>query len=554
MLRTITVALCACAYLYAFPYQATLNNPNENVRFYMTAALAESGRYEIDALRDRWGWVNDAAVHDGHVYSVKAPGTSELAIPGYLAYARLSQLFGHAFERSEALWVCRLTASILPTLAFAAWFFGFLQRRGYPPTLIIATFVSVLFGSLLYGYGLLLVSHTLSAVVAFVAFAVLYEVQRCERSATPLTAAWAGLTAAATTWFEYPGLVASVVLTVYAGYVLRSWRLRAAYGAAAVLPALLMMHFQWRAFGSPFTPGHLFVETAGLRAAHEQGLYGAVGPSWQALWGLLFDPGAGLFMLTPLLWLALPGTVLLWRDRDTRAAGSVIAALCVLTTLAIASMNNWRGGWTIGPRYLAVCVPFLAWAALHALTRWSQRAPLSAASFGLGAALAACIASGIPSVYYPHLPPEFTRPVSQLFTILIAHDFAPTNLGNRLGVWGTRSMLPVFACWLGACALALHALPAPAWRRAAVGGAACLVAVLLVTPLWVRPSNEPGVREAIAFVTRRFHPPGHDRAAVLHSQLKAAGQAAPPEGWHKLSALYKSEGRDREANLAAAHR
>ena len=71
----LPVALCVFAYLYVFPYQSSLNNPNENVRLYMTAALVEEGRYEIDALRERWGYVNDAAVHDGHHYSGKAPGS-----------------------------------------------------------------------------------------------------------------------------------------------------------------------------------------------------------------------------------------------------------------------------------------------------------------------------------------------------------------------------------------------------------------------------------------------------------------------------------------------
>src|SRR5687767_7718645 len=87
----IAVALCACAYLYVFPYQWRLNNPNENVRFYMTAALVEEGRYEIDGMRKRWGWVNDAAIHGGHVYSVKAPGASLLAVPGYALYHGLTR-------------------------------------------------------------------------------------------------------------------------------------------------------------------------------------------------------------------------------------------------------------------------------------------------------------------------------------------------------------------------------------------------------------------------------------------------------------------------------
>ncbi|MET0385751.1 MAG: hypothetical protein ABW321_07315, partial [Polyangiales bacterium] len=517
------LALCAFAYLYAFPYQATLNNPNENVRFYMTAALVEDGTYAIDGMRARWGWVNDAAVHGGHTYSVKAPGTSLLGLPGYVTYLYGSRAFGHAYDRTEALWVCRLTASILPSLLFAYVYLGFLLRRGYPAAVTFASFAAVMLGSLLYGYGMLFVSHTLSAVVAFTAFAWLYEVERNERRGSPLTAAWYGLLAAATTWLEYPGLVATLVLTGYALYVLRSWRLRAAWLAGGVVPALSLMHFQWRAFDNPLTPGHLFVESAAFRAAHEQGVYGAVGPSWEALHGLLFDLGAGLFPLTPLLWLALPGLWLLCRRRETRAAGITCGVLWLLTTLAIASMNNWRGGWTIGPRYLAVCVPFLGLAALHGL---AQLPPLWAAGLGLGTMLAACAASGIPSVYYPHLPPEFTRPLPQLFQVLIAHDYAPLNAGQWLGVWGSASMLPLLACVLG---LSAAVLQTAGRQRGLVAGIALATAALCLTPLWLRPDAEPGVRQAVAFVTGRFHPPGHDKAARLLMQLKAAGKSASPE-------------------------
>jgi len=553
-LRLVCLGLLACAFTYVFPYQATLNNPNENVRFYMTVALVESGQYAIDGPRARWGWVNDAAVHDGHVYSVKAPGTSMLAVPGYFAYLHGSRALGHGFDRTTALWWCRMFASVLPTLAFAYWFWGFLERRRFAPALIVATWTSVLLGSLLYGYGMLLVSHTLSAVVAFVAFAYLYEVEQRERSGTPLGAAAAGLLAAATTWFEYPGLIASVVLTVHAWFALRSPKLWAAWLSGGVLPALAMMHFQWRAFGNPFTPGHLFVETAGFRAAHEQGLYGAVSPSWSALYGLLFDLGAGLFPLTPLTWFALPGFVVWWRQRRARAAAISCAALCVLTTLAIASMNNWRGGWTIGPRYLAVCLPFLGFAALHALDKLyhsRSSAPLWAAGLALGATLAACVASGIPSAYYPHLPPEFTRPLPQLFAVLIAHGYAPMNLGQVFGLWGTASMLPLGLCAALLCSLGVWVVPRP-WRAPA-GGVALLSAALWLWPLWLRPADEPGVQQAVAFVTRRFHPSGHDRAARLRAQLTAT-RSRDPEAWKRLEHTYRAEGRDREAADAARMR
>jgi len=593
--------LCAFAYVYVFPYQSTLNNPNENVRFYMTAALVDSHSYAIDAQRERWGWVNDAAVHGGHVYSVKAPGTSFLGVPGYALYVGTAKMLGREFDRTEALWVCRLTGSILPTLLGMWFFMAFLRRRKLDLSLRASTAVAVWLGSLLYGYGMLFVSHTLSAVVAFAGFAFLYEVEHRARITTPLSAAWFGLLAAATTWFEYPGLVVSCVLLGYALFVLRSWRLRVAWLLGSLPPALLMMHFHYRAFGSPFTPGHLFVESDAFRAAHEQGLYGAVGVSPAALYGLLLDPGAGLFPLTPLLWLALPGWWLQLRDRAQRAAAVTGLALFVLSCLVISAMNNWRGGWTVGPRYLAVCVPFLAFPAVVALQRLAARAPLWAAGLGVGTAAASVVASGIPSAYYPHLPPEFTRPLPQLFSVLVAHDFAPPNLGNWFGVWGTASIVPLcasalaalvlcsLAAFRGEVAIAAHASAAirgeqgelaalapdeapdqvsdapavpggtrargaPPRAVAAMLGVALVALGLCLVPLFWRPSSEPGVAKAVSFVTNRFQPAGHDRAARLRAQLVAAGEKADPGLWEALERAYREEGREREAGLAAKRR
>jgi hypothetical protein len=542
--------LCAAAYLYVFPYQSSLNNPNENVRFYMTAALAESGTYAIDAERARWGWVNDAAVHGGHVYSVKAPGTSLLGVPGYYVYNALCRSLGRAFDRSEALWVCRLTGTILPTLAGIYLFMGFVRRRGYPPLLAFATTLSVWLGSLLYGYGMLFVSHTLSAVVAFAAFAFLFEVEQGQKRASLLSAAGHGALAAAVTWFEYPGLVCSAVLLVYALYALRSWWLRAAFALGGVLPALSVMHFQYRAFGNAFTPGHRYVETAAFRAAHEQGLYGAVAPSAEAMYGLLFDPGAGLFLLTPMCWFAVYGGVCLCRERATRAAGACLIGICALSVLAISAMNNWRGGWTIGPRYLAVCLPFLGFAALHGLSQLARRAPAWVEGIALGCSAAALVASGIPSAYYPHLPPELTRPLPQLFSVLIAHGFAPLNLGNLLGVWGGASMLPLLAIALALLASVLRSASA---SFAALSGIALLTAAVCLAPLWIRPTptDEPGVQKAVAFVTTRYVPAGHDRAARLQAALRAAGPQADPRDVERLRELYLAEGRESEAARAA---
>jgi hypothetical protein len=290
------------------------------------------------------------------------------------------------------------------------------------------------------------------------------------------------------------------------------------------------------------------VENPGFRAAHHQGFYGMVGPSGDALYGLLFDPGAGLFPLTPLLCAAPFGLALLLRNRARRAEGVCALLVVSLTTLAITSMNNWRGGWTIGPRYLALCVPFLAWTALLALEQVAARAPVLALSLALGATVAAFVASGLPSAYYPHLPPELTRPLPQLFAVLIAHDYAPPNAGAWLGWYGTPSMLPLLLAAL--CALALCVRAAADLRtRAVLLALGLLAGACLDAPLWSRPAQEPGALAAVAFVTRHFSPQGHDRAARLAGELRGA-RTLRDDDLRRVAALYAEEGRMQEARRA----
>lgn len=548
----LALGLCAFAYLYVFPYQSRINNPNENVRFYMTAALVEEGRYAIDGMRERWGYVNDAATYGGQSYSVKAPGTSLLAVPGYALYYGLSRALERPFDRTEALWVCRITASVLPTLVWLFFLHRWLVRRARNAALREAVFFSVALGSLLYGYGMLLVSHTHSAAAAFGAFMLLSDARERGSSLRLSHAFFAGVLAALVTFFEYPGLPCSIALTGYAVYVL--WphggvRALAAYATGGMIPALAMMHFHLRAFGNPFTPGHLFVENQAFRAAHHEGLYGAVGPSLGAIHGLLFDLGAGLFPLTPVLLLAPLGIVLLLRERRMRAEGLCIAAVLLFTVLAISSMNNWRGGWTIGPRYLALCVPFAAYAALVALERWAARTPRLAAGFALGATAVAMLASGVPSAYYPHLPPELTRPLPQLFAVLVAHDYAPRNAGALLSLHGTPSMLPWLLALLAALGLCLRAIASRA-ARVRVASFGALLAFCGCALLCVRPAREPGVSQAVAFVTRHWTPEGHDRAARLSAVLRGRDLQAQAQSAqrNRLAALYAREGRRDEAD------
>lgn len=540
------LALCGAAYLYVFPYQPRINNPNENVRLYMTAALAEQGTYVIDDYRRRWGWVNDCAVRDGRYYSVKAPATSFLGVPVYWAYQSLTEATSLAFDRTVAIWLLRIFASILPWLVFLFFFHRWLGRHTSSALVRDGVFLSVALGSCLYGYGMLFMSHTLSAAAAFGAFMILHDAKHAGRIRTG-RAFFAGLLAAMVTLLEYPGIVASVALTLYALWAVRPWVRMIPFALGGLIPTAAMMHFQWRCFGSPFSPGHLFVESEFLRGRHEEGFFGAVGIQWEALYGLLIHPGAGLFPLTPILIFAAVGFVVLWRSARTRADGTTVGGIFFLTVLGIAVMNNWRGGWTIGPRYLALVYPFLGWVALIGLEPLVRRAPRVTATIVVGTTLVGLVLSGIPSAYYPHYPIPVDRPLSQVVAVLIDHGYAPYTASNLSGVYSGASMIPLAVLGVVAIGWLAWALETPRERALALGAGTAL-ALALIWPLAIDPRpDEPRVREAVALITETWMPLGHDRVARLSLRLRDAPTSA---GWFDLADLLEVEGRDREAREA----
>src|SRR3954469_2349058 len=104
--------LVALVYLYVFPYFERLNNPNENARVWMTRAIVEHHVLNIDRMQQEWGYVNDKAKSETHVYSGKAPGSSFLGVPVLFVHTKLRHLFGRLSpsKRETTLWLRVWTA------------------------------------------------------------------------------------------------------------------------------------------------------------------------------------------------------------------------------------------------------------------------------------------------------------------------------------------------------------------------------------------------------------------------------------------------------------
>lgn len=491
--KRLFFALVAVVWLAVFPFNYGLNNPNENARTYTTIALVEHHTPCIDAEVARFGRVNDNAVRDGRQYAAKSPATSLLGVPVYFVFRLIARHFvderdPHAWLRATTL-ALRLVVVQLPCLVFLVWFHRRLRRDTDDEAVALAATAALAVGTNFLAYGLMFASHALIAVAAFGAFALASDGRR-----PFLVGNLVGLV----TLLELQAAPLSLVLGLYALTTFRDRRARLAVVGGAALHALVLAAWQWAAFGSPLRTPYPYLADETLREGHRRGLLGAGLPTWTALRGLLFDPVVGLFGTSPFLWLLPPAMLIAVGDRRARWAAAAIVAAVV----AIAGVSNWRGGWSIGPRYLVGIAPLAVWLIALAAARLRWRTAARAVAAGL--AVASALTIGLCSIVINTLPYDVHRPLAEVALPLLRAGFLPYHA------------LPF--------AVVVAALVAAPLASLAVGTArplrlpiALVVAALATWPALTRPRGAD-CPHTVARLTEIWEPAGRDRLGSLRAR------------------------------------
>lgn len=574
----LVLALAFLPFVCVFPYIGVVNNPNENVRTYMTMALVEEHTFRIDKIVERHGWVNDMAkapdkrTGEPHLYSVKAPAISYAGVPIYWAFTKIAPRLGieHpknastpevklAWMRATTL-VLRLFAVQLPCFFFLVWFERFLRDYTRDPVVRLSAVVAAGLGTNYLAYALMFVSHAPFACAAFGSFALTTR----ERARFPddaklrrLSMAFlAGALAGLATLLEYHALPVSFALALYAlGTFWRPTRL-VAFGVGAMLNAAGLMLFQWRAFGSPLTPGHKMVENQAFAALHEKGLFGIGKPNVDVLGEISLSRSFGFFGTSPFMWLgllAIPAVMLAARGASfqraqQRAAIFGFASAMALLWITVSAAVIWRGGWTVGPRYLGAAPPFFAFGAVIALERLDGSAALRALRRGAasGLAIASVATIGLVGMLYNTIPEDVTRPLPQVLIPAWKAGFVPHHVGELVGHPGR-------GVWYAVAIAALLAALVPALiplRDGALEYFGRLLLVFAFAAIGLRPAfSEPqpieggdggvGTRRMLA---NEWEPKGRDRI----TELRATALRNPCD-WFRVADLEREMGRSSEA-------
>jgi hypothetical protein len=515
--RNLVWLLVAFAYLSVFPYCPKINNPNENVRVYMTRALVEYHTLDISKVESEWGWVNDKAksttkntTRTGtRLFSSKAPGASFLGVPVLAAQTWLWHRIGwQSPSKLATILALRLFAVMVPLLGFlwalSRYFRRLSQSRAVGDLLLVA----VALGSMFYPYGIHFVGHSLAAASSFGAFMALAPGGRitAERHRAVLGGFLAGLGVL----FEYQNLLVAILLTVYV--VAQRPRLLLYFVLGALPGAALLAGFHTLCFGHPwdFPYGHLEnleYQTTG----HGRGFYGLSLPAARPLLGVLFLPGFGLLTCSPFLAVAVVALIYMIA-RGPRAEGLLCAAIAVLLWIFLAGIPNWRGGWSVGPRYIVAVVPFLTVTLAYAWPRVARRR-FAGLAWGITAGLivAGVFFNSLTAVVYPQTPPQVRNPVFQVILRLLGDGYAPYSIGYALGLRGPASLLPVAVAILGAIAFALT----PAIKRGAefADGRRALTIALMLSIAFVAPfafwpqQTSVAEKDALRLIKSTWTPP-----------------------------------------------
>jgi hypothetical protein len=455
---------------YAYFYES--GGWNQNSRFDMVRAILEQRTLSIDAYHEN---TQDKALSRGHYYSDKAPGLALLALPVAAAARPLLRAVGVDPMSPRGLQVTSYVITVfavgLPTaLACACLFLIALQLGG---NVSGAAFAAVGMGlaTPMWAYATLFWGHALAGACLIFGFAAALLLRESRGGTSDLF--WGlvvGLFAGWATVSEYPAAPAAAILAilalaeVWSGGRARRWRAALGVSAGAVACILVLMFYQYRAFGSAIHPSYSYYQD-GAFPWMKHGYMGLTYPRVDVMSKLLFGCRRGLFFMAPFLVTAPFGLRILWKNKNnfTRYAGMAAAAIAVYYFLFNASFSVWTAGWSYGPRYMAAGIPLLCVGLAPSWDRaqpfWKKMLAAMAVCGGLFALMAVSTT--------PQPPDQYHCPLMQLIipsfwagkfaltrgSMLTAAEDIPFgthgafNLGQLLGLHGLASLIPLFVLW-----------------------------------------------------------------------------------------------------------
>jgi hypothetical protein len=464
----------AVVYLYAFPYFDKLRSANEMPRILMTKAMVDHHVFHLDKVQGELFTRSDTSIApNGHIYPNKPPGPSLLAVPVYALCKLL-----HFKSLRAVTWAFRVTVVTLPSLLFLPLFYRFSRRFSTDEPSRRAALVAYALGSQAMPYALLFMSHALTAIFAGAAFVSAVVLVRGGTRHRAWAALWVGLSCSIAVSMDYQSALPSLVIGLYVVAFARRRVLNVVLMAAGALPiAAFLAYYHHVAYGGVLKTGYSYAVDTALK----NGFMGLVGPTWVSFVNTVLLPSNGLLTLAPWVLLAFVGMIVAAVNREVRRRCGAEALACAVILFAdilmLSSLVPYmsRSGWAVGPRYMTLAMPFVAWLALVGLQAAKRNRVTHVLSLALVLTSVAVFVVG--GTTFPHWPDRLQNPLYDLVFPLLGRGYAVHSLGTALGLSGIWAILPLYLFALVAVLWLLGL-----WQRGRIVKAAtvCVLAAGLV--------------------------------------------------------------------------
>jgi len=312
------------------------------------------------------------------------------------------------------------------------------------------------------------------------------------------------------------------------------------YALGGVLPGLLTAWFHTAAFGSPLTTAYTTLENPQFVKDIAPGVMGLRAPSLENMWGAFVSPFEGLFYFAP--WMALTVFAIPFfyfvqfkrapsADRTDFTASTVSVGVL---TLFIACHSLWRGGWTLGPRYIVPFVPFAALLILHAASALSRRAQTPARAITAVLVVLSVVVTGACSLVSQGFHTIFFNPLAEVALPLLRDGFVTWSLGHALGLKDHWPLVPLLILVLPGLIYLLWRASGPRaqpWPRRLF--IFCLMLLLIAGAFraLLIPQGKQTLRshKALTWTRKNFYPYGHQNTWLKRAQLPSKAARTFPK-------------------------
>ena len=431
-MKVKTAVLVFVSLFVPFAYFNHSDGWNQGARIAELHAIVLKGTWSIDAYHEVTG---DKALIDGHYYSEKAPAMVLMALPAFSLTVLVQKLMGIDPDSPQGWHVSEWVATagsvgVLAALGGVAFLALMTPRLGVPSALV-ATY-AVFLGSLTFPYATAMFAH--AATVGLLCLALWAALGHSAPRHDYLAGLFAGLAVAA----EYPAVIPCTMLGLYLAHsdVPRAWR----FGLALAPGAILILGKNFLIQGSPFSV--VYGSNPAFPQITSGNAFGFNLPDPEAVAGLLWSEYRGLFFWCPVLLMAIPGLVVLFRKQPPVAW--MITLVFAFMLIQVSSFHGWFGGHAVAPRYLAPALPFLGVAAAYGIKRF----PIP----GVVLTLLSMLLMGMVSAVAIDPPEDVLTPLQSFYLVRVRDVRFAENIGTLLGANVTLSLLAPAAIVLSAAA------------------------------------------------------------------------------------------------------